>query len=608
MAAIVGNPIAEVVKIRGEVTQLSIGSRFARAVVLGDKFLEDTSIVTGPKSFVKIKFIDSSEMNIGPESKIIISEMKKDSVGIISLLKGRIRTEVQKNSEKPKENKFFIKTRTAALGVRGTDFQTIFNPDNKMTSLLTFHGEVAMAKIDESAYKKLEQSEQNTIERDDSTKVPEIKKNIIKSSDEVEQLNKYLRKKEVVLVPPGQNAFASDSLKKASLPVKISPVQLEALYKNQDFQEKNAKNLNVETATVENFKPTLKVSNQVAPAEGFFNEKTGDFAPKSGGFIDLNTGLYVAPPSDAKLDAKSGVYVSNKIGNFDADTGQYVAPKGLELDAKKGFIFSEGDTDKKIEKPAELLALKQDLNTSIRKDIALAESKEAVAVYDINEKFIRDRIIFSIWDMNQNLAVNKNTNSPYAELDSSGSARFQLDWQMATPGRFSPLVGVDYSILKFKGLSGRSITQTSTKLIGLSYGVQYAFTEKFSFFGKVGLQQEHYLDQTSNNWPFAYNLKKIVVTRLTFGTNAEFWTHDKWSAEVNAAFLFTFKKRINSVLVANGAGGILEILPKYKLSDKKWLGLGLKIENQYQKITNSIAVNREDRNTKGLELKYITDF
>jgi hypothetical protein len=346
----------------------------------------------------------------------------------------------------------------------------------------------------------------------------------------------------------------------------------------------------------------------VAPAEGFYNEKTGDFAPKSGGFIDLNTGLYVAPPSDAKLDGHLGVYVSTKIGNIDADTGQYVAPKGLALDAKKGFILAEGDNDKTGDRPAELLALKQDLNTSIHKDVAVAALEEVAKVYNINEKFIRNRITFSTWDMNQKLAVNENTNSPYVELDSSGSARFQLDWQMATTGRFSPLVGVDYSIVNFKGLSGRSITQTSTKLIGLSYGVQYAFSEKFSFFGKLGLHQEHYLEQTSINWPFAYNLKKIVVSRLTAGTNAEFWTHDKWSAEVNAAFLFTFKKRINNVLIGEGTGGILEVLPKYKLSEKKWIALGLKIENQYQKITNSVAVNRQDRNTKGLELKYITDF
>ena len=150
--------IAEVVKIRGDVTMLAPRARLAHKVEIGDKFLEDTSILTGSKSFIKIKFIDNTEINLGPDSKIVIAEMKKDSVGIISLLKGRLRTEVQKDTNKPEVNKFFIRTRTAALGVRGTDFQTIYNPDIKMTSLLTYRGELAMAKFDEKTNDLLEEN------------------------------------------------------------------------------------------------------------------------------------------------------------------------------------------------------------------------------------------------------------------------------------------------------------------------------------------------------------------------------------------------------------------------------------------------------------------
>jgi hypothetical protein len=604
-----GNTIAEVVKIRGEVTQLSPGAHLARVVNLGDKFIEDTSILTGAKSFVKIKFIDNSEVNLGPESKIVISEMKLNSVGIISLLKGRIRTEVEKDSTKPNANKFFIKTRTAAMGVRGTDFQTIYNPENKMTSLLTYRGEVAMAKVDETIYKKLEESKVLTVERDEVTKAPELVKTKIKKFDEIEELNKVLKNKGTVLVPPGQNAFSSDSLKKTSLPVKISPVQLEALYKNQDFQEKSAGNLNLQSATDAIFKPTLKVANQVAPAEGLYNEKTGDFAPKSGGFIDLNTGLYVAPPSDAKLDAKTGVFVANKIGDIDADTGQYIAPKGLILDAKKGFILAEGEGDSKVERKPELLALRQDLNHSIAKDIVVGGSvEEAEKSFNINEKFIRDRLSFSVWSMNQKIESNKNSNNAsYLELNSTGSVRFQLDWQMATSNRFSPLIGVDYGIVNFKDKATKRVTQASEKLLGLSYGILYAATSNINFYSKLGLHQEHYLDQTAsgNN---AYTLRKVVLTRLSLGANAEFWRSSKWSLDASAGGLFTFRKGINNLVIHEGAGVILELLPKYKLSEQKWLGLGIKIENQYQRVSNSIGVNREDRNTGGLELKYISDF
>lgn len=594
--------IAEVVKLRGEATQLSPGAHMARAVALGDKFIEDTSIVTGPKSFLKIKFIDKSEMNVGPESKIVIAEMKTDSVGVISLLKGRIRTEVKKDANST-GNKFFIKTRTAAMGVRGTDFQTIYNPDNKMTSLLTYRGEVAMAHVDEKTYEKLEEAPAREVERNEITKDPLIKEVPAKKLDEVSELNKILKSGQTVLVPPGQNSFASDSLKKASLPVKISPVQLEVLYKNADFQEKAGANVSTVSESEKQIKPTLKVAEQKAPLEGLFNEKTGDFAPKAGGFIDLKTGLYVAPDSDAKLDKEKGVYVPKKVGDIDADTGQYVAPKGLVLDAKKGFVL-ESEADKK----PELLALREDLNKTIAKDIVVGEPEEVEAPFNISEKFIRDRIALSIWGINQNIKLNANRNSvPFLEMDSKRSARFGLVWTMSTNNRFAPIVGVDYGVVNFEG---GPASQGSKKTIGLSYGLQYAFSKNVNFFAKVGLHQEHFVDQTSSSYPYNYDLKKITLTRITMGTNVEFWRGRKWSVDGAVAGLFTFRKKINNLIVRKGSGLTFEILPKYAIADHKWLGLGINVENQLQRVEGSALgmQNKQERDSGGLQLKYIADF
>lgn len=595
-----GIPIAEVVKLRGDITQLSPGAKIARRVELGEKFVEDTSIVTGPKSFIKIKFVDSSELNVGPESKIVITEMKKDSIGIISLLKGRIRTEVQKDLKDPNSNKFFIKTRSAAMGVRGTDFQTVYNPDNKVTSLLTYKGEVAMAKVDEKTYDLLENAPKQTIVRDELTKEPKIVETPAKKIDEVSELNKILKKDTTVLVPSGQNSFSSDALKKSSLPVNISPVQLEALYKNAEFQEKAAVNMNLVGADDKApLKSALKTIKQTAPTEGFFNEKSGDFAPKSGGFIDLNTGLYIAPGADAA-----------KIGDVDSDTGQYVAPKGLILDAKKGFILSD---DMKNEKPAELLALKEDLNKNIAKDIVVGSPQDLDAetniAFNINEKFIRDRIIFSIWSMDQEIIANEgNSSAPYLDLKSTGAFRFNLDWMMATNNRFSPMVGIDYSIVSYEGKGPKGVSQDSKKLMGLSFGVQYALNQTFNLYSKFGFHQDHYLDQTAIGALNTYNLKKVVLTRLSLGANAEFWRKRKFSLDASAGALLTFRKRINNFIINEGGGIQLEVLPKYALSDKKWIGLGLKIENQFQKSSGTVAINKVDRKTGGLELKYIADY
>ncbi|MFA6238655.1 MAG: FecR family protein [Bacteriovorax sp.] len=596
--------IAEAIKLRGEITQLSPGARIARKVVSGDRFLEDTSIVTGPNSFIKIKFADSSEINVGPESKIVITEMKNDSVGIISLLKGKIRTEVQKVS-KTNTNRFFIKTRTAAMGVRGTEFQTIYNPENKMTSLLTYKGEVAMAKVDEKTYERLENAPVKSVVRDELTNVPKVVETPAKKLDEVEELNKILKNKSTVIVPPGQNSVSSDSLKKTSLPVTISPLQLEALYKNEEFQEKDAANLNLKSGTgLIKTKQMLKIAPQAAPLEGMYNEKTGDFAPKAGGFIDLNTGLYIAPGTDSKLDNKSGVYVAEKVGDFDADTGQYVAPKGLVLDAKKGFVVA--DT---ADKQPELLAMKEDLNKNIAHDIVVGmEPEEKELAFNIDEKFIRDRVMFSVWFMDQTLKVNENSAAArFFELNSEDSYRFSLDWQMATNNRFSPIVGIDYGTVTYASKLANSVTQESKKLMGLSFGVQFALTKKVNIYSKFGLHQDHYLDQTVAD-PAFFNLKKVVLTRLSIGANAEFWRGRKYSLDASAGGLFTFRKRINNLIINEGAGLQIEVLPKYALSDKKWIGLGLKLENQFQKSSGSTGINHVQRNTSGVELKYISDF
>jgi hypothetical protein len=253
--------IAEVVKVRGEVTQLSPGAKDARQVSIGDKLAEDTSILTGAKSFIKIKFLDESELNLGPESKIIISEMKKDSPGVISLLKGRMRTEVQKSTSS-NENKFFVKTRTAAMGIRGTDFQTIYNPENKITSLLTYKGSVAMAKIDDSQYQKLEEIDQKEsilVERKNSGKSVEIKNIPSDEISTVSTLNKILSKKETVFVPPGQISLVNNIVKRTSLPIKISNLQLNALYKNTEYIEAGEKPIiPVNSESTSNYKLNIK--------------------------------------------------------------------------------------------------------------------------------------------------------------------------------------------------------------------------------------------------------------------------------------------------------------------------------------------------------------
>ena len=116
--------IAEVIIVRGRVTLMAPGLRSAVVVKKGKKLWRDSSILTGKNSFIRIKFLDGSLASLGPESKMVVNETGKTNVGLISLVKGKLRTKIEKGKN---ARPFFIKTRTAALGVRGTEFQTLYN-------------------------------------------------------------------------------------------------------------------------------------------------------------------------------------------------------------------------------------------------------------------------------------------------------------------------------------------------------------------------------------------------------------------------------------------------------------------------------------------------
>lgn len=601
--AATGAPIATVIKLRGTVTKLLPGALEASAVVVDDKFPEDTSIVTGPKSFIKIKFVDNSELNMGPESKIVISEMGMESPGIISLLKGRIRTEVQKSivPDEQSKNKFYIRTRTAAMGVRGTDFQTIYNPDNRMTSLLTYKGAVAMAKIDESTHKRFEEGTTEVV-REDKDHAPKIKVIPGKAIPEKDLMVKVLDNANTVVVPPGQNSFASNALKKSSLPVKISPVQLNALYKNREFDEKNPVNMK-SGIDVKNQKMEIVAAAQSAPVDGLYNAKSGDFAPKAGGFIDQTTGLYVAPDAGASFDEKNGVYNAEKSGNFDADTGDYFAPKGLILDAKNGFIL-----EKNADVKPELLALREDLNKNIARDVVVGdlEGEVKLAAKKLEEKFIRDRLTLSLKAGNQKLELAPETGVPGSDTEADGVFKFSILWQVASTKRVAPLLGLTFARVGYKDLSARGESSDSKSLLSMTTGLKFALSNRVDLFTTLVLDQAHYASQTSAA-PTLYQYKRIVMTRINLGVEAEIARSNKFSLMGEAVGNFAFRKKFNNQVVSEVTGLNFKLTPQYTIDEKKAVGFGIYVNMEKSTNTNTFGSTEQTRNDHGIELKYIVD-
>lgn len=350
----------KVVSLQGQVTKEHDRSPSV-ALTVGSIINAGDTIRTAANSSVKLVLKDATEMNIGPQSQFKVEDLgNAERPGVFSMMYGALRAKVSKSVNG--DIKAVIKTKSSTMGVRGTDFQAISNPQTQTTSLVTFEGAVAMTKADPGV------------------SVSQMVANLTDTSLSV-------------TVSQGQFAGVSNSQQQPSVPVKISPAQLETLKSNSNTassSNSNATATNAQSsaagagtqnvgaaaatkilspippgidaklvsgstsdlqraasATLGSTTSTLlsaSLSQQskqaaAAPAEGSYNAATGQAAPPAGGFVDLKTGVYVPPPPGSAYDPVAGVYIPPaSMGSFNSQTGNYVPPAGLALDAVKGFV------------------------------------------------------------------------------------------------------------------------------------------------------------------------------------------------------------------------------------------------------------------------------
>lgn len=299
---------------------------------------EGAVVQTSEKSFVKLLFVDKSQMNLGPNSQMVINSFPKNEAGIITLVKGQLRSKVTKDymeMDDKSKSKLYIKTKTAAMGVRGTDFQVNFNPVNQNTALITFEGKVAMSNIErEFSQEPFDQT----------------------------RLEKTITNDKAVIVTKGEiSAINLNVSERAMIPTKLGTKQIEALESNEnglqntESNEKQFRNpippgaegtqfsstpvaLEKEIAKLGvNVQDSLQkvletTSGKAQSPEGFFNTTTGEYKLPAGSVVDLSTVNIVPPPSDSVFDKNSGTFiVPESLGQIDKKTGEYKAPAGLEL-------------------------------------------------------------------------------------------------------------------------------------------------------------------------------------------------------------------------------------------------------------------------------------
>lgn len=572
--------VAKIIKMRGSVTQLEPGSKVARKVRVGDKFKEDTSIVTGNKSFARIIFDDKSIMNLGPRTKVTILESQKDGTSFIHLLKGTLRSRVNKQKRKG-SHKYYIKTRSAALGVRGTDFQVVYNPKNNISSLLTYKGEVAMAKVEEDPaaevkrLKKLRKKEllESKVE---TTAAGEIEYIETKAKFNLKgRMEQALGSSESVVVKEGQYSGTVNSIKRASIPVKISPVQVDVLYRNTELKEKivrskvNSKKL----AIVGKKTYLITAAEQSAPAEGFYKAETGEFAPRSGGILDLNSGLYIPPSAGAVYNKDLNIYIPNeKSGGIDSETGQYVAPKGLRLDAVKGFIALEKPGQKKNQV---LLAMADELNLDTNVKLWSGSDKsnsgpKSFTNWSETEKISKDIIEVEVYGYGETLKSTGEINAGVAtgasrEFNSDRARRLLIKWGHNSESKWQPITSFSLKSTKYGTLDRGAVTQPTRGAVALGLGVRYNISSRWNLLTELLLEQEVFMHKENS----AFMLKRVTVPKLKFGIEGQLIRSGKFSFDTNLYLIATLPKESGTHSLDAGLGYGVDLLPRWWLS-KKW--------------------------------------
>lgn len=368
--------VATVELVKGKVTQLAPGALKASVVQMGDKLREDTSLVTSQNSLVKLSFASGSTMVLAKEGKIVIRETPKTAKGkeFITLLNGKVRAAVKKSLGVPQSNasKLIIKTRTAAVGVRGTEFITVYNAENQVTSLVTLEGEVAMKKVVKKRGLVKEQAK-------------------TEATEEFSKLDSELAKNDTVVVKKGRYSGVNSNFLKATVPQKISPVQYLALKKNENLEEVKEVKASEQFSKEEVAKAAKEINavsaNDPDP-QGLFNEKTGDFAPKAGGVVDTTTGIYIQPTEKAKFDRTLKTFVMDEEAGKVTASGDYLPPEGLKLTAQSGFVAVKKDE----EKAREVKKLNENIATSIpvksQKEEEIEKKAKEIAKGQVKNKSI----------------------------------------------------------------------------------------------------------------------------------------------------------------------------------------------------------------------------
>jgi hypothetical protein len=121
------------------------------AAVIGAPIEQGDQLRTGKRGRIKVVFQDDSVLSVSEQSLVVVNDQVFDPAAgqtrsYFDLVRGKLNSIVSDYYARPGTS-YEVKTATAVAGVRGTEFSVSYDPDDAVTEVLGFSGQVQVHSL-----------------------------------------------------------------------------------------------------------------------------------------------------------------------------------------------------------------------------------------------------------------------------------------------------------------------------------------------------------------------------------------------------------------------------------------------------------------------------
>ncbi len=133
--------------VKGKVNYKEKGKDKFKPARKNRKVCQGYTVKTEADGRAKIEMADKNEINVSPDTELIIESYQSNQKAVLNVINGKVRSDVKQKYNDTKQSHYRVKTKSAVAGVRGTEFLASYNQATNEARVVTFEGEVAVGQF-----------------------------------------------------------------------------------------------------------------------------------------------------------------------------------------------------------------------------------------------------------------------------------------------------------------------------------------------------------------------------------------------------------------------------------------------------------------------------